>query len=27
MYEGQAYFFCSLTCVGEFARQPDRFAG
>ena len=20
-----AYFFCSLTCAGEFARQPDRF--
>jgi adenylate cyclase len=27
MYEGNAYFFCSLTCVGEFARQPERFAG
>jgi adenylate cyclase len=27
MYEGEAYFFCSLTCVGEFARQPDRFVG
>jgi adenylate cyclase len=26
MYEGEAYFFCSLTCVGDFARQPDRFA-
>ncbi len=26
-YEGKAYFFCSLTCVGEFARQPERFAG
>jgi adenylate cyclase len=27
MYEGNAYFFCSLTCVGDFARQPERFAG
>jgi adenylate cyclase len=25
MYEGEAYFFCSLTCVAEFARQPERF--
>jgi class 3 adenylate cyclase/YHS domain-containing protein len=21
------YFFCSLTCAGEFARQPDRYSG
>ena len=27
MYDGDAYFFCSLTCAGEFARQPERFAG
>ena len=26
MYEGTAYFFCSLTCAGEFARHPERFA-
>jgi adenylate cyclase len=26
MYAGEAYFFCSLTCAGEFARQPERFA-
>jgi adenylate cyclase len=25
-YEGAAYFFCSLTCAGEFARQPERFS-
>ena len=26
MYEGNAYYFCSLTCVSDFARQPERFA-
>lgn len=26
-YEGAAYFFCSLTCAGAFARNPERFAG
>ena len=26
MYEGSAYFFCSLTCAGQFARHPERFA-
>jgi adenylate cyclase len=26
MHEGTAYFFCSLTCVAQFAQQPDRFA-
>jgi len=26
MYEGAAYFFCSLTCAGQFARHPERFA-
>jgi adenylate cyclase len=26
MYEGAAYFFCSLPCAAEFARQPERFA-
>jgi class 3 adenylate cyclase len=25
-YEDAVYFFCSLTCAGEFARQPDRFS-
>jgi YHS domain-containing protein len=23
--EGTAYFFCTLTCAGEFARQPEQF--
>ncbi len=26
MHEGTAYFFCTLTCAGEFARQPERYA-
>jgi adenylate cyclase len=26
MYEGAPFFFCSLACAGEFARQPERFA-
>jgi adenylate cyclase len=26
LHGGTAYFFCSLTCAGEFARQPERFA-
>jgi class 3 adenylate cyclase/YHS domain-containing protein len=25
-HEGSAYFFCSLTCAGAFAREPERFA-
>jgi YHS domain-containing protein len=25
MHEGTAYFFCTLTCAGMFAQQPDRF--
>jgi adenylate cyclase len=25
LYDGDAYFFCSLACAGEFARQPERF--
>jgi class 3 adenylate cyclase/YHS domain-containing protein len=25
-YEDTAYFFCSLVCAAEFARQPERFA-
>jgi len=26
LHEGQAYFFCSLSCAGSFAQQPERFA-
>ena len=26
MYEGTAYFFCTLACAGAFAHQPDTFA-
>jgi adenylate cyclase len=26
LYEGTAYFFCTLACAGEFAREPERFA-
>jgi adenylate cyclase len=25
LHEGSTYFFCSLSCAGEFARQPERF--
>jgi YHS domain-containing protein len=25
-YDGTAYFFCSLTCAGTFAANPERFA-
>jgi adenylate cyclase len=25
MHEGTAYFFCTLTCAGEFARHPQRY--
>jgi adenylate cyclase len=25
LHEGTAYFFCTLACAGEFAREPDRF--
>jgi class 3 adenylate cyclase/YHS domain-containing protein len=27
LYDGEARFFCSLTCVGAFARHPERFSG
>ena len=27
MYEGTAYFFCTLECAGDFARRPERFVG
>ena len=26
VYDGTAYFFCTLECAGEFARRPERFA-
>jgi adenylate cyclase len=26
LHDGAAYFFCSLSCAGEFARQPERFS-
>jgi adenylate cyclase len=26
VHEGEAYFFCSLTCAGAFAQQPERYA-
>lgn len=25
MHEGEAYFFCSLACAGQFAQAPERF--
>jgi class 3 adenylate cyclase/YHS domain-containing protein len=25
VHEGKAYFFCTLSCAGEFARRPERF--
>jgi adenylate cyclase len=25
LHEGSAYYFCTLTCAGEFARDPERF--
>jgi class 3 adenylate cyclase/YHS domain-containing protein len=25
LHEGTAYYFCTLTCAGEFARDPERF--
>jgi adenylate cyclase len=25
VHEGTTYFFCTLACAGEFARQPERF--
>lgn len=25
-HRGAAYYFCSLACAGEFARQPERFS-
>jgi adenylate cyclase len=25
MYEGTAYFFCTLTCAGQFASHPERY--
>jgi adenylate cyclase len=26
VYEGTAYFFCTLACAAQFAREPERFA-
>ena len=26
VHEGTAYYFCTLTCAGAFARDPERFA-
>ena len=26
LHAGTAYFFCSLTCAGQFAQNPERFA-
>jgi class 3 adenylate cyclase len=26
MFEGTAYYFCTLACAGAFARDPERFA-
>jgi adenylate cyclase len=26
LHDGNAYFFCSLSCAGEFARDPARFS-
>jgi adenylate cyclase len=25
LHDGTAYFFCTLACAGEFAREPERF--
>jgi adenylate cyclase len=25
MHEGTAYFFCTLACAGDFAREPERY--
>jgi adenylate cyclase len=25
LHDGSAYYFCTLTCAGEFARDPERF--
>ena len=27
MYDGTAYYFCTLACAGTFAQQPERFVG
>jgi adenylate cyclase len=27
VYQDTAYFFCTLSCAGEFARRPERFIG
>jgi adenylate cyclase len=25
LHDGEAFYFCSLTCAGQFAQQPERF--
>ena len=25
MHDGNAYFFCTLACAGEFAREPESY--
>ena len=25
VFDGTAYYFCTLTCAGAFARDPERF--
>jgi YHS domain-containing protein len=27
IFEGAAYFFCTLACAAEFAQDPERFIG
>jgi class 3 adenylate cyclase/YHS domain-containing protein len=27
IYDEKAYFFCALSCAGDFARHPERFVG
>ena len=27
LHEGDAFYFCSLTCVAQFAQSPDRVRG
>jgi YHS domain-containing protein len=26
LHRGNAYFFCSLACAGQFAQHPERYA-
>jgi len=27
VHDGEAFYFCTLACAGDFARRPDRYAG